>query len=108
VTLTPTRTATATAVPPTASVTPTTGAGACSPVTASITAPFTFDGAGAFCWQIATIPSYANNWNLASLTINGVNFTGVYVAAANLPAKINGFYYISYTGNFAWSHFELK
>ena len=45
---------------------------------------------------------------MASLTINGVNFTGVYVGAANLPAKINGFYYISYTGNFAWSHFEAK
>ena len=77
-------------------------------MTATVTAPFTHDGAGTFCWQIATIPSYTNNWNLASLTINGVNFTGVYVAAANLPAKINGFYYISYTGNFAWSHFEAK
>jgi alpha-galactosidase len=100
-TVTPTRTATPTA-------TPTAGSAACAPVTASITAPFSFDGAGTFCWQIATIPSYANNWNLASLTINGVNFTGVYVATANLPARINGFYYISYTGNFAWSHFEAK
>ena len=100
-TATPTRTATAT-------VTPTVGPGACSPVTATITAPFTFDGAGTFCWQIAAIPSYTNNWNLASLTINGVNFTGAYVATANLPARINGFYYISYTGNFAWSHFEAK
>jgi hypothetical protein len=25
-----------------------------------------------------------------------------------LPAKINGFWYVSYTGNFAWSHFETK
>jgi hypothetical protein len=25
-----------------------------------------------------------------------------------LPAKINGNWYISYTGNFPWSHFEAK
>ena len=110
ITNTPTRTNTPggpTNTPPVATNTPGSGS-ACSPVTSTVTAPFTFDGAGTFCWQIASIPSYANNWNLASLTINGVNFTGVYVAAANLPAKINGFYYISYTGNFAWSHFEAK
>ena len=104
---TPTRTNTPVGPTPTRTATPASGS-TCSPVTSTVTAPFTFDGAGTFCWQIATIPSYTNNWNLASLTINGVNFTGVYVAAANLPAKINGIYYISYTGNFAWSHFEAK
>jgi endo-1,4-beta-xylanase len=108
-TLTPTRTNTPGGPTPTITRTPTPGgSGACSPVTSIITAPFSFDGAGTFCWQIASIPSYTNNWNLASLTINGVNFTGVYVAAANLPAKINGFYYVSYIGNFAWSHLEAK
>ena len=106
-TATPTRTPTGPTVTPTRTPTPGSG-GACSPVTSTVTAPFTFDGAGTFCWQISTIPSYTNNWNLASLTINGVNYTGMYVAAANLPAKINGFYYVSYTGNFPWSHFEAK
>ena len=103
-TVTPTRTSTATTMSPTS----TPGSAACSPVTSTVTAPFTFDGAGTFCWQIAIIPSYTNNWNLANLTINGVNFTGVYVATASLPAKINGFYYIGYTSSVAWGHFETK
>jgi hypothetical protein len=102
-TRTPTTGSTATATP-----TATPGGGACSPVTAMITAPFTFDGAGTFCWQIATIPSHINSWNLASLTVNGVNFTNGHAFASSLPPKINGFWYIRYTGNFPWSHFEAR
>ena len=45
---------------------------------------------------------------MASLTINGVNFTNLYVPVSAYPAKINGFWYVSYTGNYAWSHFEAK
>jgi len=107
VTLTPTRTPTRTNTP---TVTPTTGTStpACSPVTSTITAPFTFDGAGTFCWQTSNLGSYINNWNLVSLTINGVNFTGQYVPSSAYPAKINGYWYVRYTGNFAWSHFEAK
>jgi hypothetical protein len=79
---------------------------ACSPVTATITAPFSYDGAGTFCWQASNLGAYINSWNLTSLTINGVNFTNTYATAGNLPPKINGFWYVSYSGNFAWSHFE--
>lgn len=112
-TSTPVRTPTRTSTPggPTPTRTPTPGSGggsACSPVTATITAPFTKDGAGTFCWQSSNLGSYVNSWNLANLTINGVNFTNTYVAAANYPAKINGFWYVSYTGNFSYSHFESK
>jgi endoglucanase len=105
--LTPTRTSTAT-TPPVITNTPTTGAGACSPVTSIITAPFTFDGAGTFCWQIDSIPGYLNNWNNTTLTINGVNFTNLYVANTGLPAKINGHYYVYYVGPYAWSHVEIR
>jgi len=105
--LTPTRTPTA---GPVLTSTPTqgSGGGACSPVTSTVTAPFTWDGAGTFCWQIATIPGYVNNWNNNSVSINGVSFSNVYVGAASLPAKINGFYYISFNGSFAWSHLEIR
>jgi hypothetical protein len=108
--LTPTRTNTAPAITATPSKTPTSGGGggACSPVTSTVTAPFTFDGAGTFCWQIATIPGYVNDWNVNTVSINGTNFSNVYVAAGGLPAKINGFYYISYNGSFAWSHIEIR
>ena len=95
-TLTPTRTPTGT-----------TGA-ACSPVTATITAPFTKDGAGTLCWQASSLGAYINSWNMASVTINGVNITTLYRASGSYPAKIGGFWYITYVGNFAWSHFETK
>ncbi len=94
---------------PTPTITPTSGGGAtCSPVTADIAAPFTRDGAGTFCWRASNLGSYINSWNMASLTVNGVNFTNVWASTANLPPKINGFWYVSYTGNFPWSHFEAK
>ncbi len=100
-TITPTRTNTLT-------LTPTGNISACSPVSSTILAPFTFDGAGTFCWQASSLGSYINSWNLATLTVNGVDFTNKYVAVGNLPAKINGFWYVYYVGNFTWSHFEAK
>jgi hypothetical protein len=107
---TPTPTRTPTPVTPTpVTPTPTPGSATpCSPVTGTVTAPFSYDGAGTFCWQIASIPSYVNSWNLTSLKINGVDFSNIYVASSNLPPKINGSWYISYSGAYAWSHFEAK
>jgi endoglucanase len=107
ITNTPTRTFTPT-TPPVLTNTPTqpTG-GACTP-TSTITAPFTWDGAGVYCWQIATIPGYVNNWNNNAVSINGTNYTNVYVASGSLPAKINNNYYISFNGSYAWSHLEVR
>ncbi len=101
---TPTRTST---TGPTPTPTPTTG-GACSPVTSTITAPFTFDGAGTFCWQSSNLGTFINSWNTTSVTLNGVNVTNVYVAASSYPAKINGYWYVSYNSTVAWGHFEAK
>jgi hypothetical protein len=100
ITNTPTRTNTPTATP--------TGGAGCSPVTATISAPFTQDGAGTFCWQTSSLGAYINSWNTANVTINGVNITNLYMASASYPAKINGFWYISYTSSVAWGHFESK
>jgi endo-1,4-beta-xylanase len=89
--------------------TPTTPAGGtCSPVTSTITAPFTQDGAGAFCWQSSNLGSYINSWNLTTLTVNGVNELNLYVASGSYPAKINGYWYVSYNSTVAWGHFEAK
>ena len=100
---TPTRTNTPVA-------TPTSGgtSGTCSPVSATITAPFTQDGAGTFCWQSSNLGGYINSWNTSSVTINGTNATNLYVAASSFPAKIGGFWYVTYNGPYAWSHFEAK
>ncbi len=100
-----TRTPTRTNTP---SASPTGGGSACSPVTATITAPFTQDGAGTFCWQSSNLGTYINSWNLATLTVNGVDFTNKYASSSSLPAKINGYWYVYYVGNYAWSHFETK
>jgi hypothetical protein len=86
---------------------PVTG-GTCSPVNATITAPFVFDGAGTFCWQSSNLGTFINNWNMTSVTLNGVNITNVFTASSAYPAKINGFWYVVYNGPFAWSHFETK
>jgi glucuronoarabinoxylan endo-1,4-beta-xylanase len=92
----------------TAASTTTTASGqTCSPVDAAITAPFTKEGAGTFCWT-ATVCSYINSWNLNTLTVNGVNFTNTYASSSQLPAKIDGNWYIYYNGSYSWGHFELK
>jgi poly(hydroxyalkanoate) depolymerase family esterase len=88
--------------------TPTVGSGTCSPVTATITAPFTKDGAGTFCWQASTLGAYLNSWNTTSVAVNGTNYTNIWVAVSSLPAKINGFWYISYTSSVSYGHFEAK
>jgi hypothetical protein len=119
VTRTPTRgpTATRTRTPtrgptPTRTRTATSGGGGggstCSPVNATITAPFTYDGSGTFCWQTSNLGSFINSWNLTTLTVNGVNYTNQYVFTSNLPAKINGYWYVYYVGSYPWSHFEAK
>jgi hypothetical protein len=77
-------------------------------VNATITAPFVFDGAGTLCWQSGNLGSFINNWNMNSVTLNGVNITNVFTASSAYPAKINGFWYVVYNGPFAWSHFETK
>jgi endo-1,3-1,4-beta-glycanase ExoK len=79
---------------------------ACSPVTSTITAPFSFDGAGTFCWQASNLGGFINSWNLASLTVNGVVFTNRWAGSGEYPPPINGFWYVSYTSNFPWGHFE--
>ena len=93
---------------PTVSPTPTCGCIPSCTVTSVIAAPFSFDGAGSFCWQSSNLGSYVNSWNLSSLTINGVNETNLYVPAASLPAKIGGYWYVSYSSSVAWGHFEAK
>jgi glucuronoarabinoxylan endo-1,4-beta-xylanase len=108
----PTATSTYTLTPggptPTRTNTPTPGSGSCSPVTSTITAPFTYDGAGTFCWQSTNLGSYINSWNTVSVAVNGVNETNLYVASGSYPAKIGGYWYVSYNSTVSYGHFEAK
>lgn len=108
ITLTPTINITPTRTP-TISPTPTCGCvPVCSSVTATIAAPFTFDGAGSFCWQSTSLGAYINSWNTTSVNINGVNITNLYVPAASYPAKVGGYWYVAYNSSVAWGHLEAK
>ncbi len=107
---TPTRTPTRTPTTPpqatpTRTPTPGSGGGTCSPAT-SRSLPFTQNGAGEYCWVVSQAPNYINSWNLATLEVNGVDFTNQWTGASSLPAAIGGQYYIYYDGNYSWSHFE--
>jgi hypothetical protein len=77
-------------------------------VTGTITAPFTHDGAGDFCWQSTNLGSYINSWNLTTLTINGVDFNNKYIIVSSLPPLINGYWYVHYVSAVSYGHFEAK
>ena len=106
---TPTRTNTPSGPAPTFTRTPTPGGtgGACTP-TSTISVPFTFDGSGTFCWQASSLGAYINSWNTNSVTVNGVNFTNVWVGSGSYPAKINNNYYVAYNSSVGWGHFEAR
>lgn len=80
----------------------------CSPVTSTISAPFTFDGPGTFCWKSNSLGAFIDSWNTTSIKINGIDVTNVWMGSSSYPAQINGFWYISYNGNLVGSHFEAK
>jgi hypothetical protein len=81
---------------------------ACSPVSATITAPYTQQGAVTVCLKIASIPSFINSWNTVELTVNGVSYTNMFALASSLPPKINGFWYIKYTSNVPWGCLDVR
>ena len=107
--LPPTNTPTRTNTPsgPTLTFTPTAASGACTPVTSTITAPFSFDGAGPFCWKSSNLGTYINSWNTTSVTINGVNISNIWVGSGSYPAQIGGFWYVGYSAG-SYGHFEAK
>jgi hypothetical protein len=94
------------------SLTPTSGGtgGTCSPVNATITAPFTFDGAGTLCWKSNSLGTYINFWNTNTpgVTVNGVALTGYTFVTALPPKAADGYWYIVYSASSAYGHFEAK
>jgi len=93
---------------PTGTPTPTPTSGtACSNPT-SISIPYTQNGAGEFCWSFSSTPNFINSRNLAELSVNGVDYTNQWVSGSNLPATINGLYYVYYRCNYRWSHVEIR
>ncbi|MDC7224605.1 MAG: PKD domain-containing protein [Spirochaetales bacterium] len=74
----------------------------------TVTIPFEFDGAGTYQWKTESIETALNSWCLESLTINGTDVTNTWYGEDSLPEKIDGYYYLEYSGSYNWSHFEMK
>ncbi|MBY9005510.1 MAG: hypothetical protein KGD63_02005 [Candidatus Lokiarchaeota archaeon] len=73
-----------------------------------ISTPFRQDSAEEFYWRTTDISNFVNSWNLATFTVNVVDFTNSWISTNNLPEKIDGYYYIHYVGNWRWSHIEIR
>lgn len=71
----------------------------------SIDLPFSIDGADEVCYVTSGDISYVNSWNVDSVTINDVDYTGSY--SDSMPDAIDGQYYIYYSGAYAWSHLDV-
>ncbi len=70
----------------------------------SIDIPYSYSGAGEYCWVTTEEISYINSWGLNELTINGEDYTNTW--SSSLPDAVDGQWTIYYNGSYAWSHFE--
>ncbi|MEL7148718.1 MAG: Ig-like domain-containing protein, partial [Bacteroidota bacterium] len=70
--------------------------------------PFSFDGAGTYCWEISGTINHINSWSTTAVTINGVDVSNTWYNGYELPAPINGKYYVTYEATLSWSHFEAS
>jgi uncharacterized repeat protein (TIGR02543 family) len=74
-----------------------------NPVTISL--PFTKNGAATSCYVTSGDIYYINSWNMDVVEVNGVDFTNVW--GNNMPARIDGNYYIYYQASVGWAHLEI-
>lgn len=70
-----------------------------------ITLPFTFEGAGEYCWVTSGDINFVNSWSLDLMEINGVDFTNSW--SDKIPDRIDGNYYIHCVSSIAWGHLEI-
>ncbi len=68
------------------------------------TVPFSYSGAGEYCWKVTQAMAYVNSWCTEKVTINDVDYTNIW--SSTMPAAIDGAWYIYYKGSYDWSHFE--
>lgn len=71
----------------------------------TVSLPFSFDGAGEYCWVTTDEISYINSWNMEVVKINGIDYSNVW--SNSMPDRIDGAYSIYYQGLYPWSHLEI-
>jgi len=75
---------------------------------ASVSIPYTADGAMNTCVFLNGTPSSLNSWNMSLVEMNGLNITNLWVSPANYPATCEGGYYLRAQGTVPWSHVEAR
>ncbi|MEJ2425773.1 MAG: cellulase family glycosylhydrolase [Candidatus Thiodiazotropha sp.] len=69
------------------------------------TLPLVIDGSGEFCRVTSGEISNVNSWNMQQVEINGVDYSNTW--SDQMPARIDGLYYIYYKSEVPWSHLEV-
>lgn len=80
-------------------------AAVCGPAI-SVSAPFTKDGEGDYCYVSTSLCTYINSWNMTAVEINGTPYTNQWVSSASIP-PLNGTYTIHYSSAATFGHFEM-
>ena len=71
-----------------------------------ITAPFSYSGAGAFCWSSTELGSYIQSWGADVVQVTGVDETNKYVPTDQMLRDTTGTYYVYYKASTASGNFS--
>ena len=70
-----------------------------------ITAPFSYSGAGEFCWSSTELGSYIQSWGTDVVQVTGVDETNKYVVTDQMLRDTTGTYYVYYKASTASGNF---
>jgi GH35 family endo-1,4-beta-xylanase len=68
--------------------------------------PQVINGAGEYCYVISGTIDDVNSWNTLKVEINGIAYTNSW--SDQMPARINGKYYIRYLSRLSWARLEVN
>jgi len=91
---------------PTPKPTPLPDKGATCANAVALTLPKVFTGAADTCLVTSGIIDSVNSWDAEVVEINGVSYKSQW--SNQMPARINGNYYIRYVAKLSWAHFEIN
>jgi uncharacterized protein YjdB len=81
-------------------------AGATCANAVSLALPKVFTGVADTCLAVSGTIDNVNSWGAETVEINGVSYKSKW--SNQMPARINGNYYIRYVAKQSWAHFEIN
>lgn len=52
--------------------------------------------------------TYLNTWEMAEVSLNGVDISNRWLSSGSYPAAVDGGYYLYVRGSYPWSHVEVR